>query len=240
MNGRPYRTLIAGVVSSVSLQGCSIEVPKHVVGYWQSQESYLDTYKADTPGLVKPVLNPCSVDSPRYLQCNGHGQCNSWTADPNLDNSTVVDASLKFCHCEEAWADPNCETPRKSQQIAFLISMFGGFLGLDQLYLGYFFPYGLFKLLTAGGLGLWWIYDLVRIGSSPVGTAASFKVMNNVPHWAFVLSATALFVALGFIYSAWSIQRQRVQKQREVMMLQAESAALESQRRFSGYGSTLS
>ena len=52
--------------------------------------------------------------------------------------------------------------------------------GLDQLYLGFFFPYGLLKvgtsgdidqlsltaiadqLLSLGGLGIWWIYDLAR------------------------------------------------------------------------------
>ncbi|CAJ1400365.1 unnamed protein product [Effrenium voratum] len=222
--------------ASVTLQGC--DVPTHAVGHWQTLESYLETYQAAAPGQAA-TLNGCSLDSPRYLQCNGHGVCTSWLKDPNSDNATEVASSLKFCQCEEEWADPNCQTPRKSQQIAFLLSMFGGFLGLDQLYLGFFFPYGLLKLLTLGGAGLWWIYDLVRIGSSPVATAANFQVAENVPHWAFVLSSTAFFVALAFVYSAWSIQRHRVQKQREVMMLQAESASLESQRHFSGYGSTL-
>eukprot|EP00438_Fugacium_kawagutii_P014080 Skav208074 [mRNA] locus=scaffold2107:147433:173133:- [translate_table: standard] len=110
--------IASAAVSSVSLQGCSMEVPRHTVGYWQDQESYLETYKADVPPPPPPPLNPCSVESPRYLQCGGHGECKPWLADPNVDNATVVAASLKFCHCEEAWADPNCETPRKSQQVA--------------------------------------------------------------------------------------------------------------------------
>jgi len=149
--------------------------------------------------------------------------------------------SLQFCSCDQDWADPECATERKSQATAFAISIFGGFLGLDQFYLGFIYPYGVFKLATLGGLGVWWLYDMVRIGSSPVYTVDSFQVANNVPHWVFVLSMLSFIGALGFVFSAWSIQRHRVRKAREVMLLQAEGPSMGSAdaRSFSGYGSTL-
>ena len=46
--------------------------------------------------------------------------------------------------------------------IALVLSLFLGVLGIDRLYLGYS-PMWILKLLTAGGLGIWAIIDLVRI-----------------------------------------------------------------------------
>ncbi len=46
--------------------------------------------------------------------------------------------------------------------VALLLSLFLGVLGIDRLYLGYS-PMWILKLLTAGGLGIWAIIDLVRI-----------------------------------------------------------------------------
>mmetsp|Transcript_105353 Transcript_105353/g.187300 ORF Transcript_105353/g.187300 Transcript_105353/m.187300 type:complete len:237 (-) Transcript_105353:47-757(-) len=235
MDGKlPSRIFLASlVILAVSLQGCSISAPTHELGYWQQVESYLTEYKLD-PWATNSSPNSCTSDLPLYLQCNGHGTCSSWNGKDSKDSS------LKFCYCLEDWADPNCGTARKSQSTAFLISMFGGFLGLDLLYLGFWFPWGLVKLFTLGGLGIWWVYDIVRIGSSPVSTASSFKVAANVPHWVFVLSVLSLFAFLGFGFGAWMIHRSRVQKAKEVMMLKAEGASMASSgRSFSGYGSTL-
>lgn len=225
-------SLAAGLVAgAVCLQGCSI--PTHEIGYWQQAESYLKAYEFMKPGAEnkKEVLNSCMMkDVPLYLQCGGHGKCKSWTSH----------RELKFCECDQEWADPECSTNRKSQWTAFALSMFGGFLGLDQLYLGFFYPYGLIKLLTLGGFGIWWIYDMVRIGSSPANTAENFKLAPNVPHWAFVLSVLTFAGFLAIAYSIWSLQRHKVQKQKEVLVLKAEGAAMSRQGgSFSGYGSTL-
>ena len=46
--------------------------------------------------------------------------------------------------------------------VALVLSLFLGVLGMDRLYLGYS-PMWILKLLTAGGLGIWAIIDLVRI-----------------------------------------------------------------------------
>ena len=46
--------------------------------------------------------------------------------------------------------------------VALLLSLFLGVLGIDRLYLGYS-PMWILKLLTGGGLGIWYLIDLVRI-----------------------------------------------------------------------------
>lgn len=45
----------------------------------------------------------------------------------------------------------------------------GGFLGLDRFYLGELSA-GTLKLSTLGGFGVWWLWDIIWIGSAPILT----------------------------------------------------------------------
>lgn len=46
--------------------------------------------------------------------------------------------------------------------VALLLSIFLGSLGIDRFYLGYT-GLGILKLLTCGGVGVWWLIDLILI-----------------------------------------------------------------------------
>ena len=53
-------------------------------------------------------------------------------------------------------------TGGKSQLIALILCIVGGALGIHRFYLGYY-GIGVIQLLTAGGLGIWALIDLIRI-----------------------------------------------------------------------------
>lgn len=56
------------------------------------------------------------------------------------------------------------EKKLKSAKTALLLSLFFGELGFDRMYLGYW-GLGILKLITAGGIGIWWVYDAAKIMS---------------------------------------------------------------------------
>jgi len=58
----------------------------------------------------------------------------------------------------------------KSKTTALIISILLGELGIDRFYLGYT-GLGILKLITAGGLGIWWLVDIYLIASGKMKTA---------------------------------------------------------------------
>ena len=60
-----------------------------------------------------------------------------------------------------------CSYRAKSKLVVFLVSFLAGSLGVDWFYLslgdtGYIIA-GIFKLITFGGFGIWWLVDWIRI-----------------------------------------------------------------------------
>ena len=53
---------------------------------------------------------------------------------------------------------------QKSWSTAFLLSLFLGFLGADRFYIGRTRS-AIVKLITLGGLGVWWLSDIILIAS---------------------------------------------------------------------------
>ena len=55
----------------------------------------------------------------------------------------------------------------KSRLVAFLLSLFLGYFGMDWFYLSdgnvLYMVAGLVKFLTGGGFGIWWLVDVIRI-----------------------------------------------------------------------------
>jgi TM2 domain-containing membrane protein YozV len=209
--------IIAG--SALLLQGCDSGSSTHKVGNWRAEQDYLINYQFVPPGSDEgdAKLNSCSMTHiAQTLQCSGRGICKAWDPDD-------ISNPLALCECDRAWADPECRTPRQSQVYAYFLSLLSGFLGLDQFYLG--FPgNGAAKLLTLGGFGVWWIMDIVRIGSAPV-YAHDFRVANDLPHWAFTVSSVTFFFMIGFALVVFQTAVYRKGKRKDAMLLMQEEEA---------------
>jgi TM2 domain-containing membrane protein YozV len=58
----------------------------------------------------------------------------------------------------------NQEPVVRSWMAALIISIFVGSLGVDRFYLGKIGT-GILKLITFGGLGIWWLIDVILIAT---------------------------------------------------------------------------
>lgn len=50
----------------------------------------------------------------------------------------------------------------KSKSVAIVLAILLGTLGIDRFYTGYI-GLGVVKLITAGGLGIWWLVDIILL-----------------------------------------------------------------------------
>ena len=63
----------------------------------------------------------------------------------------------------------------KSKVVALLLSIFLGSLGIDRFYVGKIGT-GILKLLTFGGLGIWWLVDIIMIATGSFTDKAGNKL----------------------------------------------------------------
>ena len=115
-----------------------------------------------TISVATPQQNTSSRQS-NFCETNAdcvHGICNRNSSSPGL------------CICDRGWVlardgSGPCTYQQKSKLAAFLLSLFVGGLGADWFYLsvgnGGYIAAGVFKLLTLGGIGIWWLVDWIRI-----------------------------------------------------------------------------
>ena len=70
------------------------------------------------------------------------------------------------------------EISPRSRGVALTLGLIGGFLGLHRFYAGKVGT-GVLQIVTFGGLGVWWLYDLVLIVSG------EFRDNQDLPirHW---------------------------------------------------------
>lgn len=252
-----YFLAAALLVCAVFLQGCDLSVPEHSVGNWRRKPNYLVSFEFTKPGqsAINAQLNSCTAtDVSDTLVCSGKGYCKAWNA------ASPVEKPLAFCSCERDWTGPECNVRRKSQVTTFLLSLFLGWLGIDYFYLGYVW-WAILKLFTLGGLGLWWLVDIVRTGSGAV-YAHNYRVAADLPHWVYVLVTISIFMMVGFWVAIESYLSFRKKKRDDSLKL-AEyeespqqlpkmdeldgprfrtpggSRSFDGRREFSGYGATI-
>jgi hypothetical protein len=63
----------------------------------------------------------------------------------------------------------------QSRSVALVLAIFGGWVGLHRFYTGRW-KTGLAMAFTMGGMGIWWVYDLVLIGSGEFRDANALKL----------------------------------------------------------------
>lgn len=206
------RLLVAGclLVALTTLQGCDVTAPLHEIANWRTHESYLYTYSYTAPLEQTLLLNSCSNgEFPETMQCSGHGYCESlWT----LANGTY---GPSFCVCNVEWAGPECAVHRQRQSVAFMYSLFLGFLGADQFYLGYW-VFGLGKLFTLGGFGVWYLWDLVRLSNENILTT-NFRLAADLPHWVAMCVLLPALLLVGMLLGLLSAYTSRYLKAYQIM-----------------------
>lgn len=221
VGGRKMLLVSSLVTLALAMQGCTYDVPVHRIGNWRIEPDYLLAHQYIYPGgsARDATLNSCSQKrlSPS-MQCSGRGTCKLWSP-------SIPDNTLAFCHCDPRWADPECQTPRKSQAVAYVLSLFLGMFGADQFYLG--FPVlGFAKLFTLGGFGIWWVADIIRIGSAPV-YASSFRATTDLPHYVFAFTSVMFAVFIGFAFAYKVTVTFRANMRMEALLLQQDEEKAE-------------
>ena len=86
----------------------------------------------------------------------GNKFCNACGAETRPDAELCVKCGVRLGRIEQEG---------KSWLVALLLSIFLGKLGIDRFYLGRIGT-GILKLITLGGIGIWWLIDLILIATN--------------------------------------------------------------------------
>jgi hypothetical protein len=80
----------------------------------------------------------------------------------------------------QAYVPPEASEPEiseRSRGVALALGFFGGFFGLHRFYVGK--PQtGIAMIVTFGGLGIWWLYDMVLLASGEFRDADDLPLRN--------------------------------------------------------------
>lgn len=225
------------VALSLTLTGCDLPllngyvvlgngVSQHRVPFWRQKTDYFARFahssgpRDEGEGPSKFDFNSCMDPAMDMMSvCSGRGHCMPFDRD--------VANPILFCECNPGWGGPECRTHRKSQTIAWTLSIFLGPFGADEMYLGWPIPAVLKLMVTTCAVCIFflghlivgtvlllmpWLFDVVRIGSTPV-RAFTYHCTADLPRWTFVLVTVTFFsfiaLALGLTMISKTVGHRR-------------------------------
>lgn len=100
------------------------------------------------------------------------------------------------------------EVSERSRSVALVLGLLGGVFGFHRFYVGRA-QSGVAMVLTFGGLGLWWLYDMVTI------VAGEFRDADDLPlrNWQVAESVAGASVASSRQVQQLTQQMEQVQRQ---------------------------
>ncbi len=82
--------------------------------------------------------------------------------------------TLPDVYSDDADEAPQPDVSKRSRGLALVLSVFGGWFGLDRFYVGKIST-AIPKLISFGGFGIWWLYDVILIATG------EFRDIDDLP-----------------------------------------------------------
>jgi len=132
--------------------------------------------------LIFQLINGENLTSRSLKDCFTEYSC--------IHGECLTISNKTSCICERGWTNsrddpPSCTYSQKSKLAAFLLSFFVGGFGADWFYLsvgnGGYIVAGVFKMLTLGGIGIWWLVDWIRILTNAFPDGQNYPLFEWIP-----------------------------------------------------------